>query len=374
MADMPARADRPTMIFHVPFPLNPAATSASGIRPVNMRRAFERLGYDVIEISGRHPQRRRQFRDVKRRITAGLHVDFVYSEAATTPTGLGERVTWETSLTRDIAFLRFCRRHGVPVGLFYRDIYWQNDEYADRVGQPLTTLLRWRYLADLRGYRTAVDRMYVPSLRMAEVMPHTDLAKCAALPPGAAIVETPEVDNPAAMFYVGSVGHYYQLHEAVRACESTEGASLILCTNSAQWESEKDTYAPLLTSDATQVVHATGSELEQYYAVSALGCLFMAPIGYREFAAPLKLYEYLGHGRPVIATEGSLAAEFVVENGIGWAVPYKAEALGELLLSLHREPDAYREVAARAISVRDAHTWEARAAQVAHDLATISVE
>ncbi|WP_435743819.1 glycosyltransferase [Microbacterium sp. PMB16] len=366
---MPARADRPKMIFHVPFPLNPGATSASGIRPVMMRRAFEDLGYDVIEISGRHPQRRAQIREVKRRIASGLRVEFVYSEAATTPTGLGEPVTWQTSVTRDIAFLRFCRRHGVPVGLFYRDIYWRNDEYAQRVGQPYTSVLRWRYRADLRGYRTAVDRMYVPSMRMAEVMPYTDLAKCTALPPGAVIVETPAVEDPATMFYVGSLGHYYQLQEAVRAFEAVDGASFILCTNAAQWESEKSGYEHLLTGGATRVVHATGSELEPYYAVSALGCLFMAPIGYREFAAPLKLYEYLGHGRPIIATEGSLAAEFVVQNGIGWSVPYTAEALRDLLEELRRDPSIYREVAARAVAVRAEHTWKARAAQVADELA-----
>ncbi|WP_226532616.1 glycosyltransferase family protein [Microbacterium paraoxydans] len=364
---MPA-ADRPTMIFHVPFPLNPEATSASGIRPVMMRRAFEEAGYDVIEISGHHPQRRAKIREVKRRIAAGLAVDFVYSEAATTPTGLGEPVTWQTSLTRDIAFLRFCRRNGVPVGLFYRDIYWRDEEYAQRVGQPYTTLLRWRYRADLKGYRTAVDRLFVPSMRMAEVMPFTDPTRCTALPPGCVIVETSPVDDPATMFYVGSVGHYYQLQEAVRAFESVEGSSFILCTNAAQWETEKSSYEPLFSSGATKVVHATGSDLEPFYDVSALGCLFMAPIGYREFAAPLKLYEYLGHGRPIIATAGSLAADFVEQNGIGWALPYDGKALADLVEELRREPQSYREVAERASSIRHEHTWVARAAQVATEL------
>jgi len=365
---MPELAERPTMIFHVPFPLNPEATSASGIRPVKMRRAFEELGYDVIEIAGRHPQRRAQIRDVKKRMAAGLRVEFVYSEAATTPTGLGEKVTWQTSLTRDLAFLRFCRRQGVPVGLFYRDIYWQNDEYAQRVGQPYTSLLRWRYRADLKGYRTAVDRIYVPSIRMAQVMPYTDPTRCTALPPGTDIVDMPAVADPATMFYVGSLGHYYQLQEAVRAFEAVEDSTFILCTNEAQWQAEKSGYEPFLTSGATQVVHATGSELERYYAVSALGCLFMAPIGYREFAAPLKLYEYLGHGRPIVATEGSLAAEFVVTNGIGWALPYEAEALTSLVEGLRSDPDAYRAVAARAAEVRHSHTWAARATQVASEL------
>lgn len=365
MTDMRESIQRPTMIFHVPFPLNPEATSASGIRPVRMRRSFEELGYDVIEISGRHPERRARIAEAKKRIAAGVKVDFVYSEAATTPTGLGEPVTSATSVTRDVAFLRFCRRRGIPVGLFYRDIYWQNDEYAERVGQPYTALLRWRYRADLRGYRSAVDRVFVPSMRMAEVMPYTDLDKCIALPPASDIVDTPEVVDPGTMFYVGALGHYYQLHEAVRAFESIDSAVFTLCTSEALWEAEKHEYEPLLGSGATRVVHASGAALEPHYAASALGCLFMAPISYREFAAPMKLYEYVGHGRPIIATEGSLAAQFVAENGIGWVLPYSAESLRELIELLRREPERYRAVAERVRQVRTAHTWSARAAQAA---------
>jgi glycosyltransferase involved in cell wall biosynthesis len=328
-----------------------------------MRRAFEELGYDVIEISGRHPERRALMRDVKRRIREGLVVDLVYSEAATTPTGLGEPVTRHTSVTRDIAFLRFCRRRGIRVGLFYRDIYWQNDEYAARVGQPYTSVLRWRYRADLRGYRTAVDRIFVPSMVMAAVMPYTDPARCTALPPGADIVQMPPVDDPASLFYVGALGHYYQLHEAVRAVEQVPGAALTICTAEALWQKEGDEYTPLMTSGATRVVHASGAQLEPFYAASALGCLFMAPIEYREFAAPMKLYEYLGHGRPIIATEGSLAARFVEENGIGWVLPYRAEALATLLRELREDPTRYLTVAARADEVRRENTWAARATQ-----------
>lgn len=40
------------IIFHHPLPLDPNATSASGIRPFKMIKAFEKLGYEVLEIRG----------------------------------------------------------------------------------------------------------------------------------------------------------------------------------------------------------------------------------------------------------------------------------------------------------------------------------
>lgn len=356
-----------SMIFHVPFPLNPEAMSASGIRPVKLRRAFEAIGYTVHEISGHHPERRERMRELRARIADGLSIDFVYSEAATTPTGLGEKVTPATSLTRDVRFLRFCRKVGIPVGLFYRDIYWQFEEYANRVGQPYTTLLRWRYRADLRGYRTAVDRIYLPSMRMADYLPRANQPQAAALPPGSERVDSPSPDSGPSLLYVGGTGGYYRLEEAVRGVELASAARLVLCTHEKQWEASAAEYADVL-GPSTRVVHQSGSGLEALYADAHVGMLFMEPIEYREFAAPMKLYEYLGHGKPIIATAGSLAGTFVEENGIGWSIPYDAESLARLLDELAADPAELAAKTERARRVREEHTWEARATQVARDL------
>jgi len=358
------------MIFHVPFALNPNATSASGIRPVMLRRAFESLGYTVHEVSGRHPERREQIRELKRKLTDGLVVDFVYSEAATTPTGLGEPVTPATSLTRDIRFLRFCRERGIPVGLFYRDIYWQFDEYAERVGQPYSTVLRWRYRADLRGYRDAVDRIYVPSMRMSEYLPEANQPQASELPPGSETTESaiPAAPTPISLFYVGGTGNYYRMEETVRGVESAMSARLTICTREGEWSEARERYREVL-GPTTSIVHRSGPELEPLYDDAHIGVLLMEPIEYREFAAPMKLYEYLGHGKPIIATQGSLAGDFVEANGIGWAIPYEATALTALLNRLADHPEELVAATERARTVRDAHTWAARAAEVAQDLA-----
>lgn len=358
---------KPVMIYHVPFPLNPAATSASGIRPVKLRRAFEANGYDVLEVSGRHPERRAQMRQIREQIRGGLQVEFVYSEASTTPTGLGEKITPATSLTRDVKFLRFCREAGIPVGLFYRDIYWQFDEYAERVGQPYTTLLRWRYRADLRGYRTGVDTIYLPSMRMAEYLPKENQPQALALPPGAERFDPPSPTNGISLFYVGGTGGYYRMQETVRGVEMTPGARLTICTRESEWAQVASQYADVLGASTT-VVHKSGAELESLYADSHIGVLLMEPLEYREFAAPMKLYEYLGNGKPIIATKGSLAGDFVEENGIGWAIPYGAEELSELLTRLESQPEELAAAQQRAHEVREQHTWEARARQVAADL------
>lgn len=355
------------MIFHVPYPLNPNATSASGIRPVRMREAFEAIGYEVAEVSGDARERRQLIADLKRRIKAGEQFDLVYSEASTKPTAMTESHSLPTHPFLDLGFLRFCTRRGLPVGVFYRDIYWNSDKYLETVPAPVAAITRRLYRSDLRRYRTAVRRIFVPSMRMAEVMPLTNIDQCTPLPPGSPIVDTSAPSDGISLLYVGGTGSYYRMQETVAGVEATPGARLTICTRENEWEAARPAYATVL-GGTTTVVHRSGLALEGLYDDAHLGVLMMEPIGYREFAAPMKLYEYLGHGKPIVATEGSLAGDFVSKHGVGWALPYRADALVELLERLQRDPEHYRAARARVLAVREGHTWEARARQAADAL------
>lgn len=360
--------DRPTMIFHVPFALGERSGSASGIRPVRMRRAFESLGYEVVEISGRHAERRRRIADAKRRISSGCAIDFVYSESMTAPTGFGEPITLATSVTRDLRFLRFCRRAGIPVGLFYRDIYWKFQRKSGSLLRSVKEKIRrWRYIADLRGYEVAVDRLYVPSMRMASYLPAANQSQAAPLPPACEPVDSSVPDLGLSILYVGGVGDHYRLTETVRGVEAASGARLTICTRESEWRDAESEYRDIV-GDSTTIAHLSGSELERLYSNAHIGALLMEPAEYREFAAPMKLYEYLGHAKPVIATKGSFAGDFVEENGVGWAIPYEAAAMTELSQRLIDDPALLESARRRATIVREQHTWQTRAEHVVDDL------
>lgn len=381
-----AADDRPVMIFHVAYRLDPEAKSASGIRPLKMRRAFEAIGYRVIEISGRHPERREQMRRVRQQIRGGLRVDFVYSENATAPTGLGEPVTSATSLTRDIKFLRFCRRSGIPVGLFYRDIYWNFPIYTEVLRWPMYSILRALHRRDLRGYRRAGIDIYLPSMEMAEWVPIIDPARFRELPPGCEIrdpaphggadrpadpaapaADAPDAERPALrLIYVGGLGDTYRLHESVRAIAGREGVELTICTREGEWQQREPEYRALKAPNI-RVVHRSGEELRELYDQANASLLAVEPIVYWTFAVPVKLFEYLGNGKPVLASEGSFSGRFVHDQGVGWTVPYGSDAFGELLDRLVADPAELQRVTERAREVRHEHTWEARARRVAAD-------
>jgi glycosyltransferase involved in cell wall biosynthesis len=88
----------------------------------------------------------------------------------------------------------------------------------------------------------------------------------------------------------------------------------------------------------------------------------------------MKLYEYIGHGRPVIASEGTLSGAFIAEHNIGWTIPYSSEALIELLTRLLDNPHEVTTMTERVREERNNHTWLARARQVAAGLTHPKVE
>jgi glycosyltransferase involved in cell wall biosynthesis len=360
---------RPAMIFHVAFRLSHEPRKASELRPVRMLEAFEQLGYEVLEVSGTHRDRQNKIRSLRRRIKNGLKVDFVYSEAATAPTGIGEPVTFSTSFTRDISFLKFCQRKGIPVGLFYRDLYWCFPIYTETVSWPLSALLRGLFRWDLRRYRAAEFRIYLPSLKMAEYLPIIRRERVRALPPGGEFHSAlaAHSTDELRLLYVGGLGSNYRLHATIAEIATRDEVSLTLCVPKQQWLEREAEYRTSLGQNIS-LVHKSGLELEQLYKQVDVCLLAVEPIAYWGFAAPVKLFEYISYGKPIIASNGTFSGGFVVDNDLGWSVDYGSGQLGALIDTLQNDRSELTRVARRVREARLQHTWVARASNVVADL------
>lgn len=362
--------ERPAMVYHVPYPLNPAATSASGIRPVKMRQAFADLGYRVFTVAGNVAQRRLQMRKVAGFLAAGGKIDFAYSESSTLPTALTSPRHVPVHPWLDLSFLERLAKQGVPVGLFYRDVYWAFPEYKQSVGKVISTATSFFYRWDLRRYRRILKRLYLPSLAMAPYVQGVSPDQFAALPPGCTVAQEAATDllekAPLQLFYVGGLGAHYGLHECVAGVQASP-AKLWLCTRPAEWQAAQPDYAGVI-GDHTEVVHESGADVTRRLASADIGVLFTAPQEYREFAVPFKLFEYIGAGIPILASEGTLTGQFVQEHSLGWTLPYDRTALAELLTHLASHPEEVEAAAQRVREIAPQHTWLARAAQVRDDL------
>jgi glycosyltransferase involved in cell wall biosynthesis len=362
------------MIYHAPYPLSRENTSASGIRPVRMLEAFRELGYQVLEVTGTSADRKRAIRTVKEFMREGT-VDFAYSECSTMATTMTDSHHLPLHPFLDAGFFRYLKRKNVPSGVFYRDVHWRFPEYARSINPLVARIARMLYRFDLVVYRRWVDRVYVPSLQMAPMIPHVRSSQFESLPPGCVVTSpSSQPDTGLTLFYVGGVSDFiYRIRDAISGVARTDGARLILCTRREQWEDQAPKLVDVI-NDSIEVVHASGAELERYYSRATICSLYLEPVNYLSFAAPVKLYEYIGHGRPVIASEGTLSGAFVAKHNIGWTIPYSSDALTELLTRLLENPDDVKSMTDRVREERHNHTWLARARQVADGLTNPGAE
>jgi glycosyltransferase involved in cell wall biosynthesis len=274
----------------------------------------------------------------------------------------------------DFDFFRFCNKHNVPVGLFYRDIYWLFDEYYKNVSFLKGSAARLFYYYDLFFYKRLLTKLYLPSLEMGNYIPIVNRSIFSALPPGHSstytknyIIKKVDQAKTLNLLYVGGLSNNYRMHVLFKVLKKFPNIEFTLCTREQEWLDLKEEYPSL--SPNIKVVHKSGEDVGVLLLESDIVSLFVEPGEYWSFAAPFKLYEYLGYNKPIIATIGTMSGEFVNENSIGWAIPYKEEALKVLFTQLSESPEMIREAVENMGHVALVNTWRDRAAQVASDLA-----
>lgn len=368
---MTDRSTRPIMIFHAPYPLDPNPMAASRLRPLRMRRAFEEIGYEVVDISGTVAQRRARRRRLKALLSSGERPEFLYCENSTQPNALATSVRTGFAPVLDYSIMRLAHEHAVPIGVFYRDAYWRVSGLRAKglYGRVSDLLQR----ADLLGYRRNGAHFFLPSTAMSPLLGLTGSDSFSALPPGAdagRVLPLPPREEGLRLVYVGGIGRHYDVSALAAALARVNGVTLDLVVQRAQWH-EALRRDPRLSQKAIRVLHRTANELEPVYARAGVGVLAVKPSRYWDIAVPVKLYEYLSHGRPIIATRGTEAGRIVEADGTGWVVDYDDDALVSLLEDLRDHPEEVESRARAARSMTAGNTWADRARTAADVLGAL---
>lgn len=353
------------MAYHAPYPLDPAPRSASRQRPNQMLAAFTELGYRVHRLTGHPFQRSLALADLRRRLAAGQKVEFLYSENSTQPNVLASSVRRGVAPLLEARMFALCALRRVPVGQFYRDVYWRFKESQASVPLPRRAFMQLAYRVDLAVLRASTAHMFLPSLPMAPIVPFPE-RRVSALPPGAPVHDSSSPSG-VELLYVGGIGSGYALDEGLKALKEVPEAHLTMVVRPEEWQAQRERYAPLLTERVT-IVHAGSDELQQHYDAASACLLLVAPDGYRRFAVPLKLFEYLGYGKPVLASRGTLAGDMVAEMGSGFTVENEAHDIAALLRRLAAEPALLKDAGERARAAGRRNTWSQRARTVAEVL------
>lgn len=355
-------------IFHIPNHLDFNIKSGSQIRPLKMLQAFRDNGYEVDYIMGYGKERKCQIKKIKEKIRRNVKYDFIYSESSSMPTLLTEKNHFPRYPFLDFGFFRFCKKNGIKIGLFYRDIYWKFPVYREvNIIKRMFSIPLYRY--DLKQYDRIVDMLYLPSLLMNEYVGRS--LPVAELPPGCEInmnqIEKKMKNSQLNLFYVGGIGELYDLKKLFRVIQKMDKIQLTVCCRENEWKENCEKYAPYMC-ESIHIIHEAGEKLKPYYNEADICMLFFQSDEYRKFAMPIKLFEYIENNLPIIATSGTAAGDFVNKEGIGWTIDYQEECLLNLLNDIQNNRAQLLE---RKEQVRKAaleNTWRKRAKKVINDL------
>ena len=283
-------------------------------------------------------------------------VEAVYVESTTT-----------TAMPTDLAFLLLMRLLGHPVGVYFRDAYQLYRYMYPRRRLRVFADWAWRLTTPIMA-RIATVR-YVQSVGLAEVL---HLRAPQMLPPG---TDPASSDLGAGsrnlVAYVGATGWadgYDTLIEAMAIVRKSCPDAMLVTVGALP--PERQASLPEYVS-----AKRAGRDGLVELLRDARVCVIPRPITeYTNFVLPIKLWDYLSYGKPIVATRVTETVRLLEAAGAGLVTPDTADGLAEGIVRMLTE-DGLAErcaAAARAYAVDPANTWDARAATVLETLGVVA--
>ena len=357
------------MIFHIPVPLDENAVSASGIRPLKMIKGFKEAGFEVDVVSGNAKERKAKILEIVNKIKNGEKYDFCYSESSTMPTLLTDRHHLPLHPFVDFGFFKELKRNNIPIGLFYRDVYWAFDLYKKSIPTLKRVFAVHFYKYDLKQYDKFVDTLFLPSLKMLQYIPGgVKIPNVQPLPSGCEIYDQIEEKNGHSglnILYIGGITQpLYDLTPLIEAVRGRKMLNLTVICRKNEYDSMKDFYK-MESEPNISVIHGSGEIVKESYKKADVFANLRVFDEYLKFAMPFKLFETVSYCVPVVASPGTAVADFVENNNAGWVVDGN---YGEFLQNLAENKELVEEKKEAVIKAIPENTWKARALFVAKQL------
>ena len=316
-------------------------TSGSGVRPIEMRKAFKQKAKHFFEITGPGRQKFISFLAILNFISQGNKIDFVYFENLSRPHVLNYKVLFGRrfpipSLSY-FCFLIVLKLLGIPVFYFFRDAHWNHrDLYPSHFSKKAFYTLKIFGNLEVLMLKASKFLVCYPNEKFCQYMMDNFGLYGFALPPKGSkqfekYVKKPKIN----LFYVGGcTGMYHPriLFDSIRYLE--EKYNIVFCTRKKDWHTIEET---LDVPNNVKIIHANGKELNQWFKWADIGLCLMPPSKYVNMAFSVKVGEYISAGLPVLGIKDTYVGDYVSSMQIGWSVKADPEELTKFLRNLSLE-------------------------------------
>jgi glycosyltransferase involved in cell wall biosynthesis len=364
-----------TVLIYYPFSLAVERNSGSKLRPYEMYQAFLRWGakqgVEVLLIAGTSAEREKQFQMLRRQ---GKLEDvwFCYMENQTIPLWLTDPEHRPQRPFVDWEVLRYLRARNVPIGVFYRDVYWKFPDLYPLRGWK-KAFMQMIYRREERFYERYCDVIFLPSLEMGNYVsiqrPMVDL------PPGGKQKPFSRLEaatkTPLAAIYVGGISNpdygLPLLLKAIRLANRSEPlVSLTVVCRKDEYERQPSEVKAELEDLRVRVEHVSGEALDRLYAAMDFAFIPRRRSEYNDFSVPVKLVDYLSSGLPIVATACPAQKRLIEADGYGVICEDNPVSMAEAIAKMSDVLEECRLRIAETFMAK--HSWEARVEKVKETL------
>ncbi|MEH7235742.1 glycosyltransferase [Bacillus sp. JJ1562] len=363
------------IIVYYPFQLK-NGDSGSGVRPNQMLKAFHELaneqGFECLEVIGNADERKERLRKIYEEVNPH-DILYCYMENQTIPIWLTDPDHIPRHPMVDHNFFKFLRKNKIPLGIFYRDIYWKfNDLY--KVKPIIKTIMIRLFEIELFLYKKYAKKLFLPSMEMNKYV-KVPTKQVYPSPPGGidrTVITDKQDSTKVRAIYVGGIDPRYGVYEVLEAFKmlnkDTTLIELSFVCREKEFKTFKEYLEPFLDEDWLHIHHAHGEALLPIYKEADFGIVTLKRGTYNDFAVPVKLFEYLSFGLPVLATDCTALQKIVEQDNIGLIVKDNSnsihDGLQEMLDSNKRNKLKENSISA----LKEKHLWLQRAKDIQNEL------
>lgn len=251
----------------------------------------------------------------------------------------------------DYMFFKFCHSN-IPMTIFYRDCFWKTKEYFKKVNlQVIQSYVRFHF--EFLIFRKYFDHFFVPTESFGNFC---KFKKKSILPP-AGLIKTQKNKyrkwRPFNIIFAGNAKAGYEIIFKIMEILNSESEDIHLhvISDDIPKASVKNVFYHRTSFDNCKLI----------LNKSHIGINVLRKTKYYNLALPLKLFDYLSWGLPIVATNTYEMKKFINSNEVGLTVEHNEKAFAKAILNLKNNKKIYNKFQENALRIiTESHNWDKR--------------
>lgn len=350
--------------------MNGKSTSGSSVRPKKMHEAFCRLGIEVKLLECQQNKRKLRRAKVKE-IMEWLKKespDICYIESPSGP--IFNYI--------DLKLIRTLHRKKIPTGYFYRDCFWLFPEMMKEIRWWKRKIITFMNKVELPILRNNCDIIYFSSQSAIDLFSFARLKRVELLPPAAdefKLMSNSDYYHEKRVIYVGAVSKVNGTIDLIKAfsiLNKEDVYNLTIVCREKEWKNIVAMFHENLNEYSwLKIEHASDEELIPLYEEASLAIIPRRSDVYIDYSIPVKLFEYIGFGKPVLSTPRKETVRIIEEEKCGIICDDSVDDMVKCIKLFFNTKELQNELKVNVQRMANHNRWIDRAQKVIDDLVYI---